>query len=325
MRTLISAEGPFGVYADRLPFVLKSFVRMAWTSADAERAWGFKFSRVAAAVIRCEWMSVRLGLRRCALFHLCDQDINRFSREWTAQGLRWQFLRDLSPRRETWWLNVSMRRRLSSRTVVLGNNLDISDFERAWDDQDHESIGRLLGYPQCCRSFFEYVAVSQGCVDTVWAMSNRKENLSAGEFSRLVDGPAVSNILLQSIGIRAVPHAPCSFGCRGTALLAHDLMQIAQKSGVKTEYEWLSSILSWPVEWSGLHGIAEIKTPIVKVCTPTDETGRKYTVWWKGTVAPGEGAKGLSFPFNAPRGTAPAEALVWPTSAESTLRSSDRH
>lgn len=325
MTALTSTEQSTGIYADRLPFVLKSFVRIAWTSTDAERVWSPKFSRVRAAVIRCEWMSVRLKLRRCALFHLCEQDIERHSREWVAHGLNWKFLRDAALRTGAWWLNVNLRRGIPSRPIVLGNNLDISDFERAWDDQDHESIGRLLGYPQCCRSFFEDVAGTQGCVDTLWAMSNSKELTDARELYRSADGPAFSNILLQSLGVRAVPHAPCSFDCQGTALLAHDFGVVARKIGVQREYEWLTSILSWPAQWSGLHGIAEVQTPIVKVCTPTDATGSKHILRWHGRIIPEEGAKGIVFPFKVPTLPRTADALVWPTKGTNHIANNDSY
>lgn len=154
--------------------------------------------------------------------------------------------------------------------------------------------------------------MAQGCVDTVWAMSKGNEHPNVRERVRSADGPAVSNILLQSLGIRAVPHSPCSFGCHATTLLAHDLRRVAREIGVRTEYEWLSDILSWPAEWSGLHGIAEVKTPIVKVCIPTDATGSRYKVRWNGPLMPEEGARGLVFPFKTSRPAPTADALVWP-------------
>jgi hypothetical protein len=61
--------------------------------------------------------------------------------------------------------------------------------------------------------------------------------------------------------------------------------------------DWMLQILDWPVEWSALHGIAEIKTPILKVSTCTDATPCKYTVRYKGRSTPPEAAQGLRFPF----------------------------
>jgi hypothetical protein len=65
--------------------------------------------------------------------------------------------------------------------------------------------------------------------------------------------------------------------------------------------EWLTEILTWPVEWSALHGIAEIKTPVLKVSTNTDATALKYVVQRKGASYPVEGAHGLKFPYQTPQ------------------------
>ena len=56
-------------------------------------------------------------------------------------------------------------------------------------------------------------------------------------------------------------------------------------------------MLSWPTEWSALHGIAEIVTPVLRVSTNTDLTGDKVVVQRQGTTYPAEGASGLRFPF----------------------------
>ena len=65
--------------------------------------------------------------------------------------------------------------------------------------------------------------------------------------------------------------------------------------------DWLLDILSWPTEWSALHGIAEIKTPVLKGSVRTDATPNKYVVRRKGDTFPLEGAQGLNFPYRIPR------------------------
>jgi hypothetical protein len=67
--------------------------------------------------------------------------------------------------------------------------------------------------------------------------------------------------------------------------------------GAGEELAWQDEIFAWPVEWSALHGIAEIKTPILKVSASTDATAGKYVVRWHGSRYPKEGANGLGFPF----------------------------
>ena len=224
---------------------------------------------------------------------------------WAAEGLSWTRLSEATPRIGVWWLNADLPLSTASYAVVVRRDAENGDFERAWDAGDHERIGELLSYPPCCRLFFHEVSVAQRCIDTVWAMSESESRMDERASGRLVDGPVASNIFLQSIGVRAVPHCPCSFGCRETLRLAEELKSVAAAVGYEQEYTWLESIMSWPTEWSALHGIAETRTPVLKLCTPTDATASEYVVRWKGTALPGEAARGLGFPYRVP-GRSPA-------------------
>jgi hypothetical protein len=53
-------------------------------------------------------------------------------------------------------------------------------------------------------------------------------------------------------------------------------------------------------EWSALHGIAEIKTPVLKASTRTDATSCKDTVRRRGDNYPLEGIRRLSSPYRLP-------------------------
>jgi len=61
--------------------------------------------------------------------------------------------------------------------------------------------------------------------------------------------------------------------------------------------ETIDAVLSWPVEWSALHGAAEIRYPVVKVVTRTGYSADKRVVQRTGTTYPAEGARGLVFPY----------------------------
>jgi hypothetical protein len=56
-------------------------------------------------------------------------------------------------------------------------------------------------------------------------------------------------------------------------------------------------MLRWPMEWSALHGIAEIKTPVLKCCLSTDATPTLYRVLVEGSAVPKEAAKGIGHPY----------------------------
>jgi hypothetical protein len=115
-----------------------------------------------------------------------------------------------------------------------------------------------------------------------------------------VDGPPEANLLWRWLGIRAVSHLPCRFDCPETVALGRKLLDVGRRAGFGDEMDWLREILRWPVEWSALHGIAEIKTPVLKISTNTDATARKYVVQRPGDSFPSEGVSGLNFPFQLP-------------------------
>jgi hypothetical protein len=98
-----------------------------------------------------------------------------------------------------------------------------------------------------------------------------------------------------------VPHLPCSFHCEKSLKFAEDFITLGRDVGHQTEIDWAIEVLRWPVEWSTLHGIAEIKTPILKTSANTDATPLKYTARWRGSTYPKERATGVGFPYQAAR------------------------
>jgi len=291
-------ERPWTVYSDRLDFVLPNFVRVSWSSVRADGVWRSRFSRVRAAVADIEWIAVAQRVRPCALIQLRSQDFDVRTGRWAIHGLAWRALRESGPRIGAWWLDSAIPEGTASKLVVVGSEAVTSEFNEAWEFDDHETMGTLLGYPACCRQFFDQVCVAQHCIDTTWAMATSAPRMDGREHGRLVKGPIAPNIMLQSLGIRAVPHVPCSFDCHETVRLAEDMAGVALKAGYEEEYRWLQSILSWPVEWSALHGIAEIRTPVLKLCIPTDATAGEYLVRLIGKTQPAEAAIGIGFPYN---------------------------
>lgn len=132
-------------------------------------------------------------------------------------------------------------------------------------------------------------------MDTTWPMAiNTKQ--SKGEHHIEITSPPETNILWRWMGLRMVPHLPCSFECKKTKEFGKKLFDLGVKLGFEEEMNWLKDILSWSVEWTALHGIAEIKTPLLKISTKTDATAQKYTVRLNGIANPKESSKGIMFP-----------------------------
>jgi 2-polyprenyl-3-methyl-5-hydroxy-6-metoxy-1,4-benzoquinol methylase len=76
------------------------------------------------------------------------------------------------------------------------------------------------------------------------------------------------------------------------------MAELGRKLGYEQEINWIYELLSWPVEWSALHGIAEIRTPINKVSSRTDMTPWKYVVQKHSDDYPVDGMSGITYPYN---------------------------
>jgi hypothetical protein len=165
--------------------------------------------------------------------------------------------------------------------------------------RDREA-GRLLGYPTCCINHFNKYWVDQGFVDSTWTMAADKLVLKETDHTIHIksDTPPEANILWRWQGVRLVSHLPCSFDCEHTEELGMKMAELGRKLGYDKEIDWIYKILSWPVEWSALHGIAEIRTPINKISARTDMTPWKYTVQKFSDEYPEDGMAGITYPYN---------------------------
>jgi hypothetical protein len=153
----------------------------------------------------------------------------------------------------------------------------------AWGRSDNDTIGRLLGYPDCCRAFFERVWVGERWMDTTYPMSETSP-------ARVGINP-----LWRWHGVRSVSHLPCAFDCQPSIHLGDRALDVMAVKWPE-EAVWMREILSWPVKWTALHGIAEITTPIHRTSVPTDATETRLEVRYLGTGYPAEGVRGSAFP-----------------------------
>ena len=281
----------------RLDFRLPDFTRYAWVSDQARAIWEPRVNRVTNMLLELEWRAISVGLRQCALRTIHPDQVSSLAATLTPFNIQIEPLQKIA---------ISKNYSASLQTpdegepftywAILGRREDTEAFKSSYWGNDQETIGRLLGYPVCCTNFFSEVWVNQGCVDTTWQMAHetlRSQIVTPHdiEISQVSSG----NILLRWLGVRAVFHLPCRFDCEATQQLADKLAEVAKQAGFHEELDWLTEMLRWPVEWSALHGIAEIKTPVVKISTRTDATPQKYTVRYLVDTYPDVGAQGLKF------------------------------
>jgi uncharacterized protein len=276
---------------------LGDFLRVLWVSDKARDVWEPRFVRIRKAWSEIEWLSVVRKVRPCAVTTADSEALVRRSAEWVGRGLT-VLPFSMADAGDCPYQNIVRRPQPGKPCafrVVLGTVENASAFLRAFTAHDDDHIGHLLGYPSCCRAFFRETWLTAGLTDTTWPMALGSATQRDGDRSVEVRGFWSLNMFWRWLGIRAVPHLPCSFACERSAEVAEELMNVARKEGYGTEIEWMKLILSWPVEWTALHGIAEIKTPLLKVATNTDVTSQRRMVSRRGDSYPIEGARGLAF------------------------------
>jgi radical SAM protein with 4Fe4S-binding SPASM domain len=284
---------------DPLPFQLSSFSRLAWVSNEAQRVWEPIFAKIRAAVVRSDWMSVAVRLRDIALVRVSPDERGALIESWRYHDLVAEPIESVDLHRSAFLYDACSPSNRDGTLFAVSQKNTLKHFFNALRHEDHQAISDLLGYPACCGMALRKWMISGSLRDTTWAMGGldspgadfRRELEVSGHFS--------TNPFFRPLGVRAVAHRPCSFHCADTAAVALEVRQVFEQYGSSGEhlYRLLQSILSWSAEWSALHGIAELKSPILKLSSPTDATAGKYAIKWSGRNFPIEGGRGLQFPY----------------------------
>ena len=214
-----------------------------WASPAARLEWELVLTTAQAAWAELELLSVSEGVREAALLHLTPEELVRATHDAAGQGL----------------LVVPLACEGGQTRAALTRPPRFADWLEAWSGCDDEAIGELLGFPGCCREHF-CRTWGRGMTDTVTTIA------SGGN----VDGPPEANVMLRHLGVRLVPHLPCSPTCEATVALGKDLAHVVARAGVDPGP--LYRLLNLPVTYSALHGVAVVETPHFRFWAGTDYT-----------------------------------------------------
>jgi len=263
----------------------RQWCRVAWVSQRAKDVWAPRVSRINRALEEIELESALRGVRPGAMLFKSPEEVVALTPRALAAGCA---VMPLSLQGTSSGMYTSQSapyqpgQPFSFRVAVTRE----PGAWEPWARGDELAIGELLGYPRCCSEFYQRVWIEDGWRDTTLPMSQNG-----------TDGPPEANILLRWLGVRLVRHLPCSFACEESARIGRETAALGRELRFADEIQWALEMLSWNVEWSSLHGVAEIKTPVCRISASTDPLATKAVVRKVGTVYPAEGATGLDFPF----------------------------
>ncbi|MHA2047338.1 MAG: DUF483 domain-containing protein [Candidatus Thorarchaeota archaeon] len=266
---------------------MKEFTRTQWTDYNARDVWEPRFRQISRMSRKVEVETVLNRLRDVAMPALVLYEFNglKLPRPLVAKILGVHsapqvFHNQVVPWKEGEPFNL--------RTVI-GKEDDVNSFMKAYCNREDTLVGTLLGYPKCCSEAFTQRWKIQNQRDFTWDMMGVKNNLNTA----VIDPFYRLNPMYSKLGLRYIYHMPCSVRC----VKSNSMANAYRKLWGKEESRWLDEIFRWPVEWSSLHGAAEIRTPVCKIITDTDPTDVEQVIQFPRRGYPDEGAVGNRFPY----------------------------
>jgi hypothetical protein len=284
---------------------LPEFHRLSWASSAAAKIWLPAFSGVAE-----NWPEMVLRLSDAgpalAVPVAARADTSHRLRALAAHnGLVVKPLPGQQVPRLLPWTAPSIVPSRKPRThFLVGRREGVDAILAAIRADDNREACDLLSIPRCCQAFHRN-ELGQWA-DPWWPLAEctasgqlAADGRTAGESAHHITLPAhCSRALLRvALGLPTVWYVPCSLLCpyaREHERLVAAALDDETADGAIAR---LDQIAAWPVLWSGLHGIAEIKTPVLKLIQPTDPTVENLRVRLAGKSGIEGAARGIRFPF----------------------------
>ncbi len=274
--------------APRLP----DFTRLSWPSHALEEQYGPVIRQASQTWQRLELVSVG-EVRNAALVHVPAASYPARVQEAGEQGRVLEVIDTVgNPGRYSSTRTAPQPGEAVMFRCALAVSTNQADrLRQAVVSGDDRAIGQLLGFPSCCVEAFEHTW-GAGSVDSTWAQYGPTEALGR------VGGSDVCNIVPRWLGVRLVPHLPCSPDCEATDNIGLGFAALAEDNDADG-LAAIREVLSWAWQWSGLHGIARVTFPVVRVTTRTDHTAEEHVLEREG-IRPAGTPSGLAWPFVRP-------------------------
>jgi uncharacterized protein len=263
-------------------FPLPDFLRTAFVSELAQSTWQPRIEAVRSALARLAVTAAR----RISGVHV----VRAAHGEVLA-------LHDLAARAELHTLLLDDVPVARSQWLAIGQETAIAAYRDRSATGDLAALDELRDLPSCCRLARAELRRTDRAA-TPWDHAGGDGLASDGEV--VLDGSPLLNPLLRAIGVDPLGYIPCSPRCAPSLARAEQTIALGRDTGEGEAMEWLEAMLRWPAEWSALHGIAEVKTGVLRFIAPTAYTAGRRSVRHPGSQLAAEAARGLRFPYASP-------------------------
>ena len=247
-------------------------VTVVWPDEATKALWEPRLQAISRAHHRAEIEMVARGHRRATTVNLKPQSFEH-DLEWFA-GLGLVFL----PIKRTKQYSGFAHKHVYTTgedpdSMVYGCVAQSLEDAKAFKEAslgciNHGDIGELLGYPKCCRDFFERVWVRERWIDTIY---HQAANTPGHEYAEDDSGRRIVKVsghpfcqqALRYLGVRITSHLPCSFTCEKTVRWGQTWFDVLAEVDPDAA-GWAMEVLSMPTTWDALKGIVVCDTPIFR-------------------------------------------------------------
>jgi hypothetical protein len=250
---------------------MKNFVRIIPKQGFEE--WPSKLGRMGFLYHQAEYEMVKRGLRAAATYHIDYQCLIEEMEKIRKDGLIYTPLRKsgyyqgfahfhppVRPGEPFFWYGC-----------LTKTQKDAEIFKKADEKGDHKTIGKMLGYPECCIDYFIHVFPIN--YDPIWV------NLE-GE----VEGFPEANQMLRYFGPRITSHLSCSPTCKATKEIGEVWFKIMEELDEKLAKE-MYELLRGPIVWNSYHGVVQVETPyFIGLSHTFPYLERPRIIYWKGKI-----------------------------------------
>jgi radical SAM protein with 4Fe4S-binding SPASM domain len=186
--------------------------------------------------------------------------------------------------------------------IVAGDERTIRRALTAWETGAIEELQLLLDVPSCCAAH----AMGRGADATIEDSIHR---LTLHSNTATISESVPFHPLLCHLGLSVLPIFPCRLDCAGALEAADRFLRIGRAAGFSEQVRDLYEVLSWPLSWTELHGVTEVKTPVFRFCDLSERDLGPKRILRAGTGQVKFAGVGLNFPFETSRRAKPRASV----------------
>ena len=261
---------------------IKPQTKKLYWNKDLESLWEPRFKRVRKLYNNAELATVIAGMRRVYVYHVNSQrfeDSYEFLRknglvffQTNKSGIYSGFSHKHLPVKEDEAFTLY-------GAAVKADDQEAGELFTQYSSEertDHGGIGELLGYPKCCTEFFNEVWPGTS-VDPIYEAAMKTLGATTVDDTVEVACHPYCNNMLRYFGIRITPHLTCSMQCKETIKWGEEWIEIMRQIDDEAT-DWMIELLSMPITWNVLKGVAVVDTPVFRGVTNSDGTLTKKVV-----------------------------------------------